>query len=416
MAALTLRLVKGSPLTNAEVDQNFSNLNTELGGKANSGANADITSLTGVTGGISTADYVDFDTAATPAGAVGRVSWNDGDGTLDVGLKGGNVTLQLGQEQVQRIVNTTGATLTEGQVVYVNGAQGNRLTVALASASGEMTSTRTFGVVTENIANGAEGFVATSGLVRKLNTSAFAEGAVLWLSTTAGAYTTTKAVAPNHLVLVGFVVRSHATVGSIFVHIANGYELDELHDVKITSVTQGDMLVRTALNVWENKAPADVKTNLSLNNVENKSSATIRSELTSGNVTTALGYTPYDATNPAGYVNVTGARNAISVSGSLSYNSSSGVITYNQPTNISTFVNDAGYVTQTGARTAISVSGSLSYDSSTGVISYTQPTNVSTFTNDAGYLTGITNAQVIAALGFTPASEDFAAAMAIALG
>lgn len=33
MADLTLRLVKGSPLTNAEVDDNFSNLNTELGGK-----------------------------------------------------------------------------------------------------------------------------------------------------------------------------------------------------------------------------------------------------------------------------------------------------------------------------------------------------------------------------------------------
>jgi hypothetical protein len=31
MASITLRSVKGSPLTNNEVDDNFSNLNTELG-------------------------------------------------------------------------------------------------------------------------------------------------------------------------------------------------------------------------------------------------------------------------------------------------------------------------------------------------------------------------------------------------
>lgn len=33
MAVITLRNVKGTPLTNTEVDDNFSNLNTELGGK-----------------------------------------------------------------------------------------------------------------------------------------------------------------------------------------------------------------------------------------------------------------------------------------------------------------------------------------------------------------------------------------------
>ena len=38
MATITLRLGKGSPLTNSEVDDNFTNLNTELGTKANSSA------------------------------------------------------------------------------------------------------------------------------------------------------------------------------------------------------------------------------------------------------------------------------------------------------------------------------------------------------------------------------------------
>ena len=50
-----------------------------------------------------------------------------------------------------------------------------------------------------------------------------------------------------------------------------------------------------------------VNSDVGLGSVENKSSATIRSELTSSNVTTALGYTPYDSTNPSGYIKPSGS-------------------------------------------------------------------------------------------------------------
>ena len=46
-----------------------------------------------------TSNYVQLDTlAATPAGAPGRIVWNDTDGTLEFQMKGGNVTQQIGQE------------------------------------------------------------------------------------------------------------------------------------------------------------------------------------------------------------------------------------------------------------------------------------------------------------------------------
>ena len=53
--------------------------------------------------------------------------------------------------------------------------------------------------------------------------------------------------------------------------------------------------------------------------------------LTSGNVTTALGFTPYDALNPANYITVAQARSSISLtttgtSGSATYSSSTGVL------------------------------------------------------------------------------------------
>lgn len=199
---------------------------------------------------------IDFSTTNTMANAVARLSWNDTDGTLNLGLKGGNVTLQLGQEQVLRALNNTGVTITDMSVVYITGSSGQRPTVALAQANTESTSSKTFGVATEDLANNAEGFITFSGLVNNINTSALTEGAVVWLSpTVAGGMTTTKPAAPNHTVMVGYCVRSHATQGKIYVNVNNGYELDELHDVSITSVAANNMLRRNAGNtLWENIA------------------------------------------------------------------------------------------------------------------------------------------------------------------
>ena len=192
-------------------------------------------------------------TTGGPVPSEGMFSWDDGEGTATLGLKGGNVVLQLGQEQVIRVYNGTGSALTDGQIVYITGSQGNRLTVALASASAESTSSVTIGMVTETILNGAEGFVTTNGLVNHLNTLGLTEGAAIWLGTTAGTYTQTKPVAPNHAVLIGYVVRANATVGSVFIHVQNGQELDELHDVLVTSKADKDTLQydQTA-GVWKN--------------------------------------------------------------------------------------------------------------------------------------------------------------------
>lgn len=254
MAVIVTRAGKGSPLTNNEVDANFINLNTELGLKALAGANSDITSLSGITGGISTADYLDIDTAATPAGAVGRLSWDDGNGTASLGLKGGNVTLQLGQETLARVYNDSGTALTDGQLVYISGAQGNRIAVKLANAGSEATSAGTLGMVTEPIASGAEGFITIMGTVNGLNTSGLTAGALLYLDTTAGGYSMTAPTPPNHRVIIGYVERVHATVGSIYVKVDNGYELEELHNVLITTPTNNQVLqYESATSLWKNK-------------------------------------------------------------------------------------------------------------------------------------------------------------------
>jgi hypothetical protein len=185
---------------------------------------------------------------------VGLMSWDDGEGTVSIGLKGGNVTLNVGQENIALCYNGGASQLTRGQVVYIAGAQGLRPKVGLSIASGEFTSSKTFGVVAEPINSGNEGFVTNFGLVRHLNTSSFGEGSGLWLSPTiSGGMTMTRPQAPYHGVFIGYCVRSHAHAGEIFVTIQNGYEIQELHNVSITNIADGDILqYDSSLSLWKN--------------------------------------------------------------------------------------------------------------------------------------------------------------------
>jgi hypothetical protein len=209
---------------------------------------------TGATSDVDLGEYelkagqIEFDQSPTGTSGVAVMRWNDTDGTLDLGLKGGNVTLQVGQEQIVRVVNktATNVNLLEAnyQAVRVTGAQGQRLKVDLALATNDVLSAETIGLVTETINNNQEGFITTSGLVRGINTTGslqgetWADGNILYLSpTTAGNITNIKPTAPNHIVIIGYVVSANITQGSIYVKVDNGYELEELHNVTSTNYT-----------------------------------------------------------------------------------------------------------------------------------------------------------------------------------
>lgn len=206
--------------------------------------NPTITNPTITNGRATGLDYVGFDNTPT-LGTItpGTVYWDDGNGTLLLNLKGGNVDCLIGEQEYARVYNDTASTLTKGQIVYISGAQGNRVAVKLAQADSDVNSAHTIGFVAETITSGGEGWVQISGPIYKLNTFGTIAGDTVYLSpTTPGAWTTTKPVAPDHLVILGFIERVHATVGSIFIKIDNGYEIDELHNVKITSVQPNEIL------------------------------------------------------------------------------------------------------------------------------------------------------------------------------
>jgi hypothetical protein len=162
----------------------------------------------------------------------------------------------LGQADrvITEVRNTTGATVVKGTVVYLSGASGGKATIQKAQANAESTSSGTFGVIQSDINNNSNGYAVVIGTVLGVNTSSYTEGQVLWLSpTVAGGFTSTKPVAPNHAVYVAIVTLA-ATNGTIEVKVQNGYEIDELHDVLITSKANNDAIVYDSVSgLWKNK-------------------------------------------------------------------------------------------------------------------------------------------------------------------
>lgn len=157
----------------------------------------------------------------------------------------------------QEVKNDQGAVLSKGQAVYVSGANGTNVLVKRAQANAEATSSKTLGLLAEDLAVNGIGKIITEGLLGGLNTSTATAGDPVWLSpTTAGGLVyglANKPSAPNHLVYIGVVLRSNANNGEIYVKIQNGFELDELHDVKITSPVANQVIVRDPTNsFWQN--------------------------------------------------------------------------------------------------------------------------------------------------------------------
>ena len=205
--------------------------------------------------------------AQGPTGATGPAGTNGTNG----------VSYTPGDPIYVTVRNATGSLMTKGTIVYTSGGNGVHTQVSKALATSDSTSARTLGWLSEDIANNQSGLCMVEGYLEGVDTAGVVEGSQLYLSpTVAGGFTSTKPVAPNHLVYVGVSAKASAGNGKVYVKVQNGYELDEIHDVLITSPANNEVLTYdTASGLWKNKVnPADGVTSI-----------TATSPLTGGTIT-----------------------------------------------------------------------------------------------------------------------------------
>jgi hypothetical protein len=245
-------------------------------GAAASGANTDITSMASITGGLSSPDFIQFDTAATVTPTEGRLWWGS-TGTLNVHVDSGGFTSQL-NEQIM-VYGKASAAITKGQLIMKTGVVGASGVITFAPSTAGITDGNAFvGVAFEDIALNGFGRVIAMGLVPGLNTSAYVDNDTLWYDPAgSGAMTATKPTAPNIKAEIGIVINAGSgSSGSIYVKIFPGSQLGGTdQNVQLTSPANNDFLVYDGGDKrWENYSASSAKTAIGLGNVENTALST----------------------------------------------------------------------------------------------------------------------------------------------
>ena len=287
---------------------------------ATAGANNNITSMTGITGGISSPDYVQFDTTYATTLTEGQLGW-DGNNTLGLGMAGGNVIQHIGEDQF--FYCKASSSITKGQVVMFTGAVGASGVPTGAPATGVTDGTYIMGVAAESIAHNDFGLVQSFGTLRNVNTTGYADGDVLWYDpAVTGGLTKTKPSAPNVKVQMAAVINGGSSGGgTILIRIDPGSVLGGSDsNVQFGTLANNNLIqYDSTAGYWKNVAPSAVTGVGSLANA-----------LTIG---TGLSGTSYNGSSAvtianAGVLSLTGTADEVEVS------ASTGAITISLPATI----------------------------------------------------------------------------------
>ena len=141
--------------------------------------------------------------------------------------------------------NDQGTTIYKGQAVYIGGANGANPLIKLASNTGETTSSKTIGLLAQDLSVNQFGYIITEGVLEGFDTSAAAAGDPMWLGTGGNIIygLANKPYGNNHLVYLGAVLRSNNNNGKVYVKPQNGFEIEELHRVYAKNASTNDTLM-----------------------------------------------------------------------------------------------------------------------------------------------------------------------------
>jgi len=127
------------------------------------------------------------------------------------------VALDIGEETWARVYNDNAFTLGNGKVGSIRAAQGKLLLCDYTDATDLDSSIRCFGVFTQDILPGEEGYIVRFGIIRDIDTTGCTVGDVLYADPTeAGKIGIARAVAPNFPIRIGIcavVDSEHGAIG-----------------------------------------------------------------------------------------------------------------------------------------------------------------------------------------------------------
>lgn len=278
---------------------------TNLGAAA-SGANSDITSMTGVTGGISTPSFIQFDTAATVTDVTGKLYYDPDDQFQTLAFQmNGAVVQHVGENQFYR-VKCSGA-ITKGQVVMFAGAVGVSGGLIGAAATGLTANQADYilGLAGETGANNDWITVYAFGEVKNIDTTGGAEtwvqGDELYYNPlVTGGLTKTKPTTPAAIAKVAAVVYVGVANGILFVRPSYGSLFGGMDgNVLFGTLASGNTIIYDATaGVWKN---ANLTDGTAISITEGAGSITI----TNTGVTSAIASTGISVSSATGDVTFT---------------------------------------------------------------------------------------------------------------
>lgn len=215
-------------------------------------------------------DYITLNTSAGHVVSTGQIAWNATEGTFDAGLNSGGAVLQLGEEVLYRVSNRTGSTIPDGTLVMAAGTLGASGRITAAPWDGESPSKYIMGIATEDILNGADGYVTHFGKVRGIQTDganygqSWSDGDIIYAGANGG-LTNVLPEAPNSKTTVAIVIRAQGSNGTLFVRPTYGSNLSEDELVHLVALGDNDTLIYNAsAGRFENRTPEQARQALGL--------------------------------------------------------------------------------------------------------------------------------------------------------
>jgi hypothetical protein len=199
-----------------------------------------------IAGAISLSDpnFVDFNTSYTTPVTQGQLGWDGTFNSLTIGMVGNNVIQHIGEDTY--IYVKASSAITKGQVCMFTGSVGASGVVTADPATGVTNGQVIIGVAAETIALNGFGLIQTFGELRNVNTSAFADGDILYYnSAVTGGFTTTFPVSGPIVTVAAVINGGSAGGGVITIRVSVTQRLTASTGISVSQTSVGTTITNT---------------------------------------------------------------------------------------------------------------------------------------------------------------------------